>query len=198
MSAPGDRTGLDDLLRFEEEPPARPGTGGGSRRRWVLRTLLVTGAVTAVVVAGLRAIGLTASLPVIVAGVVALLAIRRVTTRLSPPPPPPPAGRSPVGEEDGTYDWGAQDALRAAINGWERPLDWSAGNRQRFTERILPRLGELADERLRQCHGLTRESDPVRARALLGDGLWTFLETPPRRHPSPRDLAAIVAELDKL
>ncbi|MEK8108056.1 hypothetical protein NKG94_29450 [Micromonospora sp. M12] len=51
---------------------------------------------------------------------------------------------------------------------------------------------------MRLKHGVTRESDPARARALLGDRLWTFLETPPRRTPSPRDLAAIVAELEKL
>ncbi|PZF89617.1 hypothetical protein C1I99_25335, partial [Micromonospora deserti] len=106
--------------------------------------------------------------------------------------------RVPVGEGDGTWNWNARDALRAAINGWERPLDWSSGNGERFAERILPRLGELADERLRQRHGLTRDSDPARARALLGDRLWTFLNAPSRRPPSPRDLAVIVAELEKL
>jgi hypothetical protein len=102
------------------------------------------------------------------------------------------------GAEDGHYDWGARDALRAAVKGWERPLDWSASRPERFAKVILPRLGELADERLRQRHGVTRASDPARARALLGERLWTFLDTPPRRTPSPRALAAIVAELEKL
>ncbi|MEU4396928.1 hypothetical protein ACIQH6_08230 [Micromonospora orduensis] len=191
-------TSIDDLLAFEEEAaPAGP-QEGGSRARPVLRALAVAAAVVAVLLVGLRAVGLQVSLPVLVAGVLAVLAVRRVTALLAPPPPPPPAGRMATGEEDGSYRWSSRDALRAAINGWERPLDWSSGNRERFTERILPRLGELADERLRQRHGLTRDSDPTRARALLGDQLWSFLATPSRRPPSPRDVAAIVAELEKI
>jgi hypothetical protein len=191
-------TSIDDLLSFEEEAPPRTVQPRGGRVRPVLRFLAVAAAVVAVVLAGLRAVGLQVSIAVIVAGVLALLAVRRVTTALAPPPPPRAGGRAPVGEEDGSYHWGTRDALRTAINGWERPLDWSGGNRQRFTERILPRIGELADERLRQRHGLTRESDPGRARTLLGEPLWRFLSTPSRRPPSPRDLAAIVAELEKL
>ncbi|MCM0675906.1 hypothetical protein NCC78_14580 [Micromonospora phytophila] len=191
-------TSIDDLLSFEEERPARTDRRRGGRAGQVLRTLAVTAAVAVVVVAGLRVVGLRVSLLVIVAAVVAVLAVRRVTAALSPPPPARSGARVPSGEEPDTWNWGSRDALRAAINGWERPLDWSSGNRERFTERILPRLGELADERLRQRHGLTRDSDPARARALLGDRLWTFLGTPSRRPPSPRDLAAIVAELEKL
>ncbi|MFI1192117.1 hypothetical protein ACH4T9_02385 [Micromonospora sp. NPDC020750] len=190
--------GIDDLLTFEEEPPPQAQVTQGGRVRGVLRTLAVTGALTAVAVAGLRTVGLQVSLAVVVAGVVALLAVRRVTAALAPPPPPRVGARAPAGEEDGHYHWAARDALRAAINGWERPLDWSSGRPERFAERLLPRLGELADERLRQRHGVTRESDPARARALLGDRLSMFLDTPPRRTPSPRDLAAIVAELEKI
>ncbi|MFG1802054.1 hypothetical protein ACGFI4_18005 [Micromonospora carbonacea] len=192
-------TSIDDLLgSAEEEQPAQERPARGGRVGGVLKTLLVAGALTAVVVAGLRAVGLQLSLWVVVAGVLALLAVRRVTAALAPPPPPRSGAGIPAGEEDGHYHWAARDALRAAINGWERPLDWSAGNPERFAERILPRLGELADERLRQRHGVTRESDPARARALLGDRLSTFLDTPPRRTPSPRDLVAIVAELEKI
>ncbi|MFJ8834433.1 MULTISPECIES: hypothetical protein [Micromonospora] len=186
-------------MSFGEEPAGeaeRP--SGGGRARALLRTAAVTAAVVVVIVVGLRAVGLKVPIWIIVAGVLAVLAVRRVTTALSPPPPPRAGARAPAGEEPGTWNWSARDALRTAINGWERPLDWSADNRERFTERILPRLGELADERLRQRHGVTRESDPARARALLGEPLWTFLATPVRRTPSPRDLAAIVAELEKI
>ena len=193
-----ERTGLDDLLTFEEEPPPSAGRQRGGRGRAVLRALAVAAAVTAVVLAVLRAVGLQVSIWIVVAGVLAVLAVRRVTAALAPPPPPRAGGRAPAGEEPDTWNWSARDALRTAINGWERPLDWSSGHRERFTERILPRLGELADERLRQRHGLTRESDPARARTLLGEPLWTFLSTPSRRPPSPRDLAAIVAELEKI
>ena len=191
-------TSIDDLLSFEEELAEPAGAPRSGRVRWVLRTLAVTAAIVVVVVVALRAVGLQLSLGIIVAGVLALLAVRRVTSALSPPPPPRAGGRAPAGEEPGLWNWAARDALRAAINGWERPLDWCAGNPQRFTERVLPRLGELADERLRQRHGITRESDPARARTLLGETLWTFLSTPSRRPPSPRELAAIVAEQEKL
>ncbi|KAB1914791.1 hypothetical protein [Micromonospora sp. AMSO31t] len=191
-------TSIDDLLSFAEEPAEEARRSGGGRVRWVLRTLAVTAAIVVVVVVALRTVGLQVSLWVIVAGVLAVLAVRRVTAELSPPPPSRAGARAPAGEEPGTWNWSARDALRAAINKWERPLDWCSGNRERFTERVLPRLGELADERLRQKHGVTRESDPARARALLGEPLWTFLATPARRPPSPRDLAVIVAELEKL
>ncbi|MEU5938313.1 hypothetical protein ABZ807_03840 [Micromonospora sp. NPDC047548] len=186
------------MLSFEEERAPHPGRQRGGRSRAVLRTLAVAAAVTAVVLAVLRAVGLQVSIWIVVAGVLAVLAVRRVTAALAPPPPPRAGGRAPVGAEPDAWNWAAQDALRTAINGWERPLDWSSGNRERFNERVLPRLGELADERLRQRHGLTRDSDPARARTLLGEPLWTFLSIPSRRPPSPRDLAAIVAELEKL
>ncbi|MEO3775293.1 hypothetical protein ABGB16_00275 [Micromonospora sp. B11E3] len=186
------------MLTFEEERPRPAGPTGGGRVRSVLKALAAAGALTAVVVTGLRAVGLQVSLWIVVAGVLALLAVRRVTAALTPPPPPRAGGRAPAGEEDGHYHWTARDALRAAVIGWERPLDWCGGNPDRFAKVILPRLGELADERLRQRHGVTRESDPARARALLGDRLWAFLDAPPRRTPSPRELAAIVAELEKI
>ncbi|SCG50724.1 hypothetical protein [Micromonospora humi] len=191
-------TSIDDLLGSGEEPTGTAERPSGGRARGLVRTVLVTAAVVAVILVVLRAVGLRVPIWIIVAGVLAVLAVRRVTAALSPPPPPRAGARTPAGEEPGSWNWSARDALRTAINGWERPLDWCADNRERFTERVLPRLGELADERLRQRHGVTRESDPARARALLGEPLWTFLGTPARRPPTPRDLAAIVAELEKL
>ncbi len=196
-------TSIDDLLSFEEERPRPDGPDRGGWLRSALRTLAGVAAAVVVLVAGLRVVGLRVSLLVLVAGVVALFAVRRVVTALSfPSPQAAPATRAPaairLGADDGTWNWAATDALRAAINSWETPLDWSATRPERFNKVILPRLGELADERLRLRHGVTRGSDPARARVLLGDRLSTFLENPPRRPPSPRDLAAIVAELERL
>lgn len=192
--APRGSASIDDLLTFEEEPASAPETRRGGWLRAVPRTVLVAGAATAVLVAVLRAVGFTVSLPVLVAGVLALLAVRAVTRRLAPPPSPPCGPRVSRDEERGP----GRDALRAAVNGWEVPLDWSTTQPERFSRVVLPRIAELADERLRQRHGVTRESDPARARAILGDRLWAFLATPGRRPPSPRDLAAIVAELEKI
>ncbi|GAB3850804.1 hypothetical protein GCM10029963_37570 [Micromonospora andamanensis] len=192
-------TSIDDLLSFSEERPVQSEPRQGGRVRTVAGLLGVTAAVTVVAVAGLRAVGLRVSLLVLVAAVVALLAVRRLVAALAPPPKSGQRGSSSRGgEEPGTYNWDARDALRVAINGWAVPLEWSKTRPERFTTVILPRLAELADERLRLKHGVTRESDPARAQALLGDRLSTFLETPPRRTPSPRDLAAIVAELEKI
>ncbi|MFI7607175.1 hypothetical protein ACIBTV_18810 [Micromonospora sp. NPDC049366] len=192
---------IDDLLTFEEDRTRRDERERGSRTGQAVRALAGVAAVVVVLVVGLRAVGLRVSLLILIAGVAAVFAVRRVVAALAPPPPPPPsaASRARAAEAgDGTWNWNARDALRSAINGWEVPLDWSATRPERFTGTILPRLGELADERLRLKHGVTRDSDPVRARALLGERLWTFLETPPRRTPSPRDLAVIVAELEKI
>ncbi|MBY8872114.1 hypothetical protein K7640_09710 [Micromonospora sp. PLK6-60] len=191
-------TSIEDLLSFEEEPPPGAAEPGGGWARAVLRTLAATVAIVVVVVAGLRLVGLQISLLAVVVAALALLAVRRVTRALAPSPPPPGGTRAIGGEEDGHYNFGARDALRTAIRRWEVPLDWSATRPERFANTVLPRLAELADERLRQRHGVTREADPDRARALLGDRLWTFLDRPPRRPPSPRDLAAIVAELEKI
>ncbi|WBB64954.1 hypothetical protein [Micromonospora sp. WMMD812] len=190
---------IDDLLTFEEERVRHDDRERGSRAGQVLRALTGIASVVVVLVVGLRAVGLRVSLLILIAGVVALFAVRRVVAALAPPPPSPARPRArATAVDDGTWNWNDRDALRTAINGWEVPLDWSATRPERFTEVILPRLGELADERLRLKHGATRDSDPVRARALLGERLWAFLETPPRRTPSPRDLAVIVAELEKI
>ncbi|TDC33474.1 hypothetical protein E1211_19085 [Micromonospora sp. 15K316] len=189
---------IDDLLTFEEERPRREERGGRGRLGGLLRLLIGVASVVVVVIVGLRAVGLQVSLLILVTGVLALFVVRRIVAALAPGPLPPPPRRPVNRADDGTWNWTAQDALRRAINGWETPLEWSNTRPERFTGVILPRLVELADERLRLRHGITRESDPVRARALLGERLWAFLQTSPRRTPSPRDLAAIVAELEKI
>ncbi|SCE73012.1 hypothetical protein [Micromonospora mirobrigensis] len=191
-------TSIEELLRFEEE---RPPDGAPERQGWlrpVLRMLVGAVAIVAVALVALRTVGLQVSIPVLAAGALAVLAVRRVTAALSPPPPSTGGGRIGGGEEDGLYNFGARDALNAAVKRWEVPLDWSTTRPERFASTVWPRLAELADERLRQRHGITRESDAARARELLGDRLTAFLDNPPRRPPSPRDLAAIVAELEKI
>jgi hypothetical protein len=186
--------GLDDLLRFEEEPAT---AGGGDRAgplRRLLRTALLTGAATAVAVVGLRAVGLRVSLVVLVAAVLAVLGVRRAAARVAPPPTPPP-GRPLDGGSDPPA---AVDSLARAVDRWENRLVWADGDADRFTRVVLPSLGELVDDLLRQRHGVTRSADPDRARALLGDRLWSLLDTPVRRPPSPREFAAVVAELEQI
>ncbi|MFC7544835.1 hypothetical protein [Plantactinospora sp. GCM10030261] len=184
--------GIDDLLGDADEPPARPRRGGGGAR--VLRTLLIAGAITAVVLAGLRVVGVAVSAIAVLAGVLTLLVVRRVAAGLAPPPSARIAPASPGGDPS----WVARDALDRTIGRWEHTLGWAEKDVDRYNTRVLPRLGALADERLRQRHGLTRRSDPARARALLGEAAWHTLATEVRRPPSPRELAALVAELERI
>ena len=192
-------TSIDDLLRHEEEPPPvarrRPGPV-----RTTLRSVLVAAVLTGALLAALRMVGVAFSPAAVFASFLALLLLRRITSALAPEPPGRSrARRDPArGEEDGSYNWAAQDALGSVVGRWERRLAWAHGERDRFARRVVPMLGELADELLRQRHGITRATDPERARALLGEPLWTLLDTPPRRTPSPRQLAAIVAQLEKV
>jgi hypothetical protein len=190
-------TSIDDLLQHDDEPPARTEKQRSAAGVWVWLVLAAAG-LTVVTIVGLRFANLELPVLEVFAGFLALLAVRRVAAAVAPPALSRPGARSGPGEEDGSYRWGTRDALRGAVNPWERALGWAEGNPDRFTERVLPRLGELVDERLRQRHGCTRESDPARARALLGEPLWNFLTVPTRRGPGPRDWAAVVAQLEKL
>lgn len=187
---------IDELLRYEEEPPRGERTRSGLA--WWAGTALIAGALTAVTIFGLRLIGIGVSIPIVFVGFLALLTLRRVTRLVAPPPlPRPRAYRSSV-MEDGTYNWGARDALRTATQRWERRFGWAQSDVKRFARTVQPALGELVDERLRQRHGLTRASDPTRARALLGDPLWNFLTTPATRRLTPRECAMLVGPLEKL
>jgi hypothetical protein len=190
---------IDDLLRHEEEPPPQPkrlATGGG----WWVRTLLMAGGLAAVAVFGMRMGGLTLSIPLAYAGCLALLLLRRVVALVAPPPLARMTLRRAVGEESGSYNWAATpDALRVAVHRWEVPLGWSRReDADRYLRTVPKMLRELADERLRQRHGLTIATDPKSARALLGEELWTILTTPVKRPVAPRDLAASVSRLEKL
>jgi hypothetical protein len=189
---------IDDLLRHDEDAPARPKrltTGTG----WWVRTLLMAGGLAAVAVFGMRMGGLALPIPLAYAGCLALLMLRRVIALVAAPQQRRTGIPRGAGEEPGSYNWLAeQDALRIAVTRWERRLSWYETDRERFQTSVRPMLGELVDERLRQRHGLTLGGDPDRARALIGDPLWNFLTTPAKRPPSPSDLAASVSRLEKL
>ena len=191
-------TSIYDLLRHEEEP-SRPTRRQRTGTGWWMRTTLGVAALTAGTVFGLRLFTVGVSWPAVFAGFFALFLLRRVTARLTPPPPPRThARRSNNTSDEDLYPWGARDALRGAVRRWEIKFVWSQGERDRFTSGVLPALGDLVDERLRQRHGCTRVTDPDRARDLLGEHLWNLLRTPARRPPSSREIAAVVAELEKL
>lgn len=187
---------IDDLLGYEEETATPPGR---SRRSIVLLTLLRTIVITGVVTLLLRGVGVAVPVVLVAAGVLALLALRRLLVLVAPPARRP--GRRVSGEfdaGDGMYQWPSPDAMRWAVTRWEQRLAWYVDVPTTFTERLQPMLRDLADERLRQRHGVTIAGDPHRARMLLGEPLWTVLTSTRRRGPGLHELAAAVARLEDL
>jgi hypothetical protein len=88
--------------------------------------------------------------------------------------------------------------VQLALTRWDKRLNWSRRDPDRYAKMVRPRLAEIADERLRQRHGITRDGDPKRAREIMGENLWTFLVSSPARTPNPRELAAVVKDMEKL
>jgi hypothetical protein len=201
--SPADRDagGLDELFAFadeeqaaEEEQPV--GQRPRSRAGWLIRNVLLVAVATVVAVAGLRMAGIRISLLIIVAAFIALRLLMLAVSEVAPPTMPGKPGRR--GEESGDYHWEGTDSLRAAVRQWEQRLQWSQSDAERFSRNVLPVLAELTDERLRLRHGITRSSDPRRARELIGEPMWLLLADPERRTPKAKELAAHVEVLERL
>ena len=167
-----------------------------SRAGWIVRNVLLVAVATVVTVAGLRSRGISVSVLLVVAAFVALRLLMLAVSEVAPPPLPRQAARR--SEDDGDYRWAGTDTLRVAVRRWEQRLDWSQQDPERFSRNVLPVFAELADERLRLRHGFTRASDQQRARELLGEPLWNFLDEPGRRPPKAGELSTYVEALEKI
>jgi hypothetical protein len=194
-----DTTSIHELLRHDEEAPA----GERGSRSAVGRLVTIIGyavALAALAVLVLRLVGLTVPYVLACTVMLALLVLRRLVRTVAAPPPARAAmvRRSPPLDDETSYQWGAVDGLRRAVSRWESRLEWGHDSAERFARAVLPRLAEFADERLRMRHGISRAADPARAREVLGEPLWTFLNTPVGKPPTPRELAAVVARMEEL
>ena len=195
---------LDELLRFADDAPpsSDPWADPGGRQPWRLRALGQAFAISAVVYTGFRAFGYAAPYTLIAAVSAAAVLVRRAVAVVSESPSIRARDlvRSPHGIRQitpgGWYEGG--DGMLNAVRRWDRRLDWGATALERFNHTMPGRLGELVDERLRQRHGITRASDPVRARSVLGEDLWTFLHQPVKHVPTPQQVAAVVGAMEKV
>ena len=93
-----------------------------------------------------------------------------------------------------------RDGLELATRRWETRLSFVRlhGDRRQFARTVQPKLVELIDERLRLRHGLSRATDPERARAVLGEPLWAFVTVPVRKNLSVRDLTELISLMEAL
>ncbi|GAA2490324.1 hypothetical protein [Winogradskya humida] len=191
-----DLFGAADERYTVEEPPPNPVEKRRVRVSQILGNLLLIGTATVITIAVSRSQGIKISVLLIVVAFVALRLLMFAVSEVAPPVPPRRRARG--GEESGDYLWASGDLLRVGVRRWEQQLDWSQNDADRFSRIVLPALSEMADERLRLRHGFTRESDPGRARELMGEQLWQLLNEPGRRAPKPRDLSAFVDALERI
>jgi hypothetical protein len=190
--------GIDDLLggMAEGGPESRPEPAATVRSGLLRAAVIAAGIAGAAYVVSIP-MGLKIPYILLFSVFFALLVLRRALTAVQAPrmtigaePPEPATARiDPIRVADG---------IQLALGRWVTRLSWSERDPQRFLSVVRPRLAELADERLRQRHGVSRAEDPVRARELMGERLWMFLFSPSASAPSPRELAVMVDEMEKL
>ncbi|WP_127499645.1 hypothetical protein [Actinoplanes solisilvae] len=187
--------GLDDLFGGREDLPVADEPAPEQRKRswlgWVLRNLLLIAVTTAVIVAALRSADVEISVLFVVAALAGLRLVLLAVAEVRSPPAPKRSDRRRSDNTAGT------DSMRAAVRRWERDLERAQADDDLYSRNVLPVLAELTDERLRLRHGITRASDPRRARELLGDKLWAVLADG-RRLPRARDLESYVDVLERL
>lgn len=162
---------------------------------WVVGVLLLTLVVGDVVWRLLRVGGLALPYGLTDGVILASFLGYRVTRALHGPPVPLPANLLPPTME-------FADRPFAGAHRWEDRLAWTHDDPVSFNRTVRPQLASLVDEQLRRLYGIGLDgSGPggaQRVRRLLGDRLWTLLTEPVQRVPRSGELAAAVADMEKL
>lgn len=196
-SARAHTSSLDELLQYEQPKPA---SHRQRSSRWLLTSALWA-VIGALFVYGLlRIAGIRVPYVLIFAVLLTARLLRRVLRDIGVAPVPGTLRRTPARPQHSSGGWREQDGLALAVTSWQTRLEWlhSRDDPRQFIRTMQPRLVALIDERLRLRHGVTIAGDPERARELLGEPLWTFASQPVPKNPSPRELAALVAQMEEL
>jgi hypothetical protein len=190
---------IDELLRAEEEPTPAPRL---VRSGW---TWLVTSIVVSLVLAGigyvmLRALEVGVPFGLVFSVVFAISLLRRALAAVRPPPLPKAAtGQiTALAAEQRAIEAEQMQQAYLAMTRWDTRLEWTERDPERFALVVRGRLADLADERLRLRHGITRAAHPAAARQMMGEELWEFLHLPIRRTPTPRELAEVVGHVEAI
>lgn len=183
---------LEDLFSARNDPDAPVSTRDRPGFVHLVSLLAYASVLTVMSYVILRVAELSVPIPILFLSTLSLVGVLRLTMRVRPPLASRDAGRF---HEAKTH---VPDGVKLAIARWDTMMDWSRTDAARFHRKVLPRLAEVVDERLRQRHGVDRAADPSRAREVLGDPLWTFITKPGRWAPNPRELEEIVTALEKL
>jgi hypothetical protein len=196
----GEHGRLEDLFRFDERLSPMP-VEQPAPNRWLWQGLGATFIISLVVLMALRVIGYAAPILLVLmvcAGVVAVrMLVRTVAERRWRRVGDLVRGASGTGLiSPGGWTLSSDDGMLQAIRRWDRRLEWGATNPARYAHTVAPQLGELADQWLRQRHGLTRASDPDRARAMLGESTWATLHPAAGVVPSMREIFDALQRLE--
>jgi hypothetical protein len=190
---------LDDLLRYEDdEPTPHRQDKPPSRYRWLIGPVVISliGALVGGFILRLLALAVPYTLLFMILLAVQLLhrSLRWVDAK-----PIPQGLRGPILSPEDAESPPA-DGMQLAVARWDTRLSWvrMQHDPHQFARTVQPRLVQLVDERLRLRHGVARSADPARARAVLGDPLWTFMTTPVSTDVRPADLAALIRQMEEL
>jgi len=142
---------------------------------------------------GILALGGLRARPAYCFGVALTVAVVVVAVKLTNAPSEPIAGQvGPTGSGPQPY---------ADLYFLEYRLSWGSVERARFEQRVRPLLIRIADERLRQRHGVDFNADPKQARKIVGEELWQLMTRAPiieGKPPSHREVTSLVTAVEQI
>jgi hypothetical protein len=195
--------GLDDLFG-QQGGPQRPVGGSltSPGARWLVGRVFFAVAGAIVLYGALYVMRLTVPFPLLVVTIFVVTLVKYILGGVSAPPLPRQVtgrGLRPMDPSAtaGGADEDPHDGVAVAVGRWTTRLGW-LGEGRKGREAQPAWLGDLVDGRLRVRYGFTRDSDPRRAREMMGEHLWRMLQDPLAGSRSPADMAVLVKRIEEL